>query len=146
LRKCRVLRSRNLNQSQIHGPKENLLSHIVSIKTEVRDSDAVAAACRRLGLSEPVQGTAKLFSDDVTGLVVRLPDWLYPVVIDTTTAEVRFDNYGGRWGDQRQLGLLLQAFAVEKARIEARKRGHTFAEQALPDGSVKVTIEVGGAL
>ena len=122
------------------------MSHVVSITTQVRDSDAVAAACRRLGLSEPVHGTATLFSDEVTGLVVRLPDWLYPVVINTTTAEVRFDNYGGRWGDQRQLGLLLQAFAVEKARIEARKRGHTFAEQALPDGSVKLTIQVGGAL
>ena len=34
------------------------MSHIVSIKTEVRDPTAVAAACQRLGLPEPVQGTA----------------------------------------------------------------------------------------
>jgi hypothetical protein len=122
------------------------LSHIVSIKTEVRDRDAVAAACRRLGLPEPVLGKATLFSGDVTGLVVHLPDWLYPVVIDTATAEVRFDNYEGRWGDQKQLDRLLQSYAVEKARIEARKRGHTVVEQALPDGSVKLTIQVGGAL
>lgn len=121
------------------------MSHIVSIKTEVRDRDAVAAACRRLGLSEPVHGTATLFSGEVSGLVVQLPDWLYPVVVDTTTAEVRFDNFGGRWGDQKQLDRLLQLYAVEKARIEARKRGHTVVEQALPDGSVKLTIQVGGA-
>jgi hypothetical protein len=30
------------------------LSHIVTIKTEVRDAAAVRAACRRLGLTEPV--------------------------------------------------------------------------------------------
>ena len=40
------------------------MSHIVSIKTEVRDPTAVAEACRRLGLPEPVQGTAKLFSSE----------------------------------------------------------------------------------
>jgi hypothetical protein len=35
------------------------MSHIVTIATEVRDPDAVAAACRRLGLPEPVPGTAE---------------------------------------------------------------------------------------
>ena len=34
---------------------------------------------------------------------------------------------------------------VEKARLEARKRGHNVVEQALPDGSIRVTITVGGA-
>ena len=32
------------------------MSHIVQIKTQVRDADAVRAACRRLGLAETVQG------------------------------------------------------------------------------------------
>ena len=30
------------------------MSHIVEIKTQVRDAAAVQAACRRLGLSPPV--------------------------------------------------------------------------------------------
>jgi hypothetical protein len=34
--------------------------------------------------------------------------------------------------------------AVEKARIEARKRGHQVIEQALADGSIRLTIQVGG--
>jgi hypothetical protein len=38
------------------------LSHIVSIKTQIRDAQAVAEACRRLGLAEPVTVTATLFS------------------------------------------------------------------------------------
>ena len=120
------------------------MSHIVQIKTEVRDPAAVSAACRRLSLPEPVHGTAQLFSGEVTGLIVRLPDWPYPAVIDTTTGQVQLDNYDGAWGDQAQLDRFLQIYAVEKARIEARKKGHQITEQALADGSIKLTITVGG--
>ena len=45
------------------------MSHIITIKTEVRDPAAVAAACLRLGLPEPVHGTAKLFAGEATGLI-----------------------------------------------------------------------------
>lgn len=48
------------------------------------------------------------------------------------------------WGEQQQLDRFLQAYAVEKARIEARKQGHTVTEQPLADGSIKVTIHVAG--
>jgi hypothetical protein len=34
-------------------------------------------------------GTAKLFSADATGLIVRLPDGYYPVVIDTFAGVIR---------------------------------------------------------
>ncbi len=121
------------------------MSHIVMIRTEVRDPLAVAAACRRLGLPEPVQGTAKLFSGEATGLLVKLPGWLYAAVVDTATGQVRYDNYNEAWGRQEHLDKFLQAYALEKARLEARKRGHDVVEQALPDGSVKLTIMVGGA-
>ena len=121
------------------------MSHIVSIRTEVRDPLAVAAACRRLGLPEPAHGTATLFEGHATGLLVRLPDWLYPLVIDVAAGRVRYDNYGGAWGKPEHLGRFLQMYAVEKARIEAHKRGHGVTEQALADGSVKLTISVGGA-
>jgi hypothetical protein len=121
------------------------MSHIVTIATEVRDPDAVAAACRRLGLPEPAHGTATLFEGPATGLLVRLPGWLYPVVCDTATGSVRFDNYNQRWGKQEHLDRLLQAYAIEKARIEARRRGHQVIEQSLADGSIRLTIQVGGA-
>jgi hypothetical protein len=121
------------------------LSHIVTIKTEVRDLAAVSAACRRLSLPPPVTGTAQLFSGQAAGTIVRLPDWAYPVVIDTNTGQVRYDNFNGAWGDEAQLHRLLQAYAVEKARIEARKKGHHVTEQALADGSIRLTIRVGGA-
>ena len=44
------------------------MSHIVTIKTEVRDAAAVRAACKRLGLAEPTEGKTRLFSGEVSGL------------------------------------------------------------------------------
>jgi hypothetical protein len=120
------------------------VSHIVEIKTEVRDPDAVRAACRRIGLAEPVHETVRLYSTKATGLAVRLPDWNYPVVFDTAKGEARYDNFNGRWGEQRHLDRFMQAYSVEKAKIEARKRGHTVTEQALTDGSIKLTVQVAG--
>jgi hypothetical protein len=120
--------------------KVNAMSHIVTIQTRLHDPAAVTAACTRLGLAAPVQGTARLFSGEATGLLVQLPDWQYPAVIDTLTGTVRYDNYNGQWGDQKHLGRLLQMYSVEKTKIEARKRGYSVSEQALQDGSIQVRV------
>ncbi|APW63221.1 hypothetical protein [Paludisphaera borealis] len=116
------------------------MSHVVVIATKVQDPVAVAAACRRLGLAEPVYGSAELFSGEVAGLVVRLPDWVYPVVVDTTTGRVAYDDFEGRWGDPKQLDRFLQVYAVEKAKLEAKRKGYSVSEQALHDGSIRVEI------
>ena len=121
------------------------MSHIVTIQTEVRDPVAVAAACERLQLAAPVHGTAKLFSGEATGWLVLLPGWRYPLVCETELGQLRFDTYEGRWGDRAHLDRFLQAYAVEKALIEARKQGYDVVEQPLPDGSIKLTVQVGGA-
>ncbi|SFJ51866.1 DUF1257 domain-containing protein [Planctomicrobium piriforme] len=122
------------------------MSHIVSIQTEVRDAAAITAACLRLRLPEPTCGETKLFSSTAAGWAVHLPGWRYPVVCDVTTGNLAYDNFGGRWGDPKQLDALLQAYAVEKAKIEARKQNYRVTEQPLADGSIKLTIQVGGAL
>ncbi len=116
------------------------MSHIVTIETRIHDATALAAACRRLELAEPVQDTVQLFSDNVTGLSVKLPGWRYPIVVDTANGSIKYDNYEERWGDSEKLGLLLQMYAVEKAKIEARKKGHSVTEQARQDGSIAVQI------
>jgi len=121
------------------------MSHIVTIKTQVRDPVALAAACARLGLAAPSEGTAELYSEKASGLLVNLPGWRYLDVVDVRDAQVRYDNFNGAWGSQTELDRLLQAYAIEKARIEARKAGHSVTEQPLPDGSVKLTIHLGGA-
>ena len=121
------------------------MSHIVKIQTQVRDEAAVIAACQRRQLAAPERGKHRLFSREVEGLAVRLRDWHYPAVCQLETGEVLYDNFGGRWGEQRELDSFIQAYAVERARIEARKRGHTVTEQSLADGSIKLTVQIGGA-
>jgi hypothetical protein len=120
------------------------VSHVVQIQSQVKDAAAARAACRRLGLAEPVHETVRLFSGTATGLTVRLPGWRYPAVFDLTSGEVRFDNYAGHWGDQKELDRFLQRYAAEKATLEARRRGHTVTEQQLADGSIKLSIQVAG--
>ena len=120
------------------------MSHVVQIQTEVRDPVAIRAACGRLSLAEPVWEEVRLFSSSAVGWAVRLLGWRYPVVCDVATAKVAYDNFEGRWGEQKQLDAFLQNYAVEKARIEARRAGHTVTEQPLSDGSIKLTIQMGG--
>ena len=120
--------------------KEFILSHIVTIETKVHDPLAVNAACQRLGLDAPVQGTVKLFSGPVTGLIVQLPGWQYPAVIDALTGTIKYDNYEGAWGEEAELHRFLQLYAVEKVKLESRKKGYTVNEHALQDGSIKLQV------
>jgi len=122
------------------------VSHIVQIQTEIRDVTALRAACRRLALPEPQEETVALFSAQATGYAVRLPDWHYPVVCDLAKGTIAFDNFNGSWGAQSELDRLLQSYAVEKASLEARRQGHSVFEQSLPDGSIRLSIQVGGAI
>ena len=118
------------------------MSHVVTIRCEVRHLAAIRAACERLRLPAPEEGTFELFSGEASGIAIRLPNWLYPVVCSTASGELKFDNFGGRWGERQELDRFLQAYAVELARIEARKNGHTVTEQPLADGSIKLTIQI----
>lgn len=119
------------------------MSHIVQIKTEVRDATAVSAACKRLGLDQPVAGHHVLFAgQSADGLAVKLPGWHFAAVFNVETGEAHYDNYNGSWGKQEELDKFLQAYAVEKAIYEAQKGGYSVYEETLPDGSIKLNITV----
>lgn len=120
------------------------MSHLVTIATRVRDPVALTAACRRLALPAPEHGVHRLFSGEVAGLAVRLREWRYPVVCRPETGELRYDNFQGRWGDPARLDELLQAYAVEKATLEARRQGRSVVEQRLADGTIRLTLNTGG--
>ena len=117
------------------------MSHVVTVRMEIRDRAAIEAACRRLGLAAPQEGRHRLYAEQREGLAVRLPEWRYPVVCDLETGELHYDTYRGRWGDEKHLDAFRQAYAVERARAEARKAGAQMAETRLKDGSIRITIE-----
>lgn len=119
------------------------MSHIVTIQTRVRDAAGVRAACARLRLAAPEAGTARLYSGTVAGLLVKLPDWTFPVVVDVATGTLHYDHFNGEWGNIDHLHAFLQAYAVETARLEAHKKGYACTEQLLADGSIKLQIQEG---
>lgn len=117
------------------------MSHTATIETQIKDSGAAAAACRRLGLPEPTQETVELYDGtEATGLVIRLPDWTYPVVCDLQTGKAQYDNFNGHWGEQKHLDQFVQAYATEKAKIEARRMGFNVSEHARQDGSIRLVL------
>ncbi len=122
------------------------MSHIVEIRTEIRDPVALTAACERIAVPRPVHQTLRLFVDEVSGHAVWLKGWRYPVVCNLASGTLAYDNYEGRWGEQKELDRLLQSYAVEKATLEARRAGHSVVERPLEDGSIRLTINVGGAV
>jgi hypothetical protein len=91
--------------------RTHTLSHVVTIKSEVKDAAAVRAACQRLGLPQPLQGTHRLFTNSATGLAVQLPGWRYPAVCDLVTGQVAYDD-----------------------RLTAHDRRHPIEPTAFPDG------------
>ncbi|MBL8797386.1 MAG: DUF1257 domain-containing protein [Planctomycetia bacterium] len=117
------------------------MSHIVTISARLTNHTAVVAACRRLHLPEPRHGTAQLYSGEATGLLVQLPGWRYPAVIDTASGQIACDTFDGAWGEERELHRFLQAYAVEAVRLQARQRGLPVTEQHLADGSIKLSIQ-----
>ena len=121
------------------------MSHIVTIQTQVRDSQSIVLACQRLQLPEPVYGSTKLFTAEATGWQVRLTDWRYPVVCDTERGCLHYDNFNGRWGNQARLDEFLQTYAVVTATSAARRQGHSVSERWLADGSIQLSIQVGAA-
>lgn len=102
------------------------MSHTLNIKTEIKDTAALRAACARLGY-QVHEGEARLFQGIESGLSVMLPGWNYPVVVKED-GTIRYDNYGGRWGNIEELNKLTAYYGLEKAKIEAWKQGYSVVE------------------
>jgi len=115
------------------------MSHIATVQTEVKSLRALKAACQRLKLRPPKQGTHRLFGGQTaTGYAVQLPGWRYPAVFDLKTKQVHFDNFGGCWGDEQELDRLKQAYAVCAAKEQAEKQGYRVTEHRSADGSIQL--------
>ena len=121
------------------------MSHVLTIESQIRDPAAITLACERLKLPPPRHGLFQLFSAQAIGWGVQLRNWRYPVICQTESGQLQYDNFEGRWGEISHLNAFLQRYAVEAARLAARLEGHTVLEQSLADGSIKLLIQVGGA-
>ena len=60
------------------------MSHTATIDIDVQDASVVIKAAERLGYDVKAQGEVRLYDGTVArGIVVQLPEWKYPIVIDT---------------------------------------------------------------
>ena len=117
------------------------MSHTVTIKTVITDLSSIQLACRRLKLPEPVLGEVRLFDRVAIGIGIQLDGWRFPVCIESD-GNLLYDNFGGFWGVPEKLDQFQQMYAVEKAKLEARKQGYQFSESVLADGSIRLQVLV----
>ena len=94
----------------------------------------------------PGRATFKLFSSRATGLGVELPGWRYPVVCDTASGQLRVRQLRRSLG-REGLGSTVFCRPTRSRRPSSRPvaKGHTVTEQPLADGSIKLTVQLGGA-
>ena len=116
------------------------MSHIVKVKTSITDVQAIKDACKSLELPAPVHGTHKVYSTEATGWGVSLTGWRFPVVCNTETGEVKYDNCKGSWGHKDRLTEFQQQYSIERMRRIATENNHTFNEERMKDGRVRLTI------
>ena len=102
------------------------MSHTMNIEIELHDRTALEVACQRLGLTL-TEGRVKFYSTEEEGILVQLPGWKYPICVKSN-GQVAYDNYDGRWGDLAELNKFRAYYGLEKAKIEARKKGYSVYE------------------
>jgi len=102
------------------------MSHTLNIKTEIRDPAALQAACSRLNIPSE-EGEFQLFNTREKGIAVYLEGWMYPAVIKAD-GTIAMDTYGGMWGNEQKLHELTAYYGLEKAKLEARRKGYSVYE------------------
>ena len=116
------------------------MSHISKIELEVRDIQVLMSACQRLGL-ELVKGQ-KMFKwygkEAECDHAIRITGANYEigVINNGSLYELNCDYYDPNIEKTigRQGGLLKQAYAVEKSKVEARKKGYSVVERQTQTG------------
>lgn len=121
------------------------MSHLSQIKTAITNEAAICRACQVLELAQPARGEFAVYNTKAVGLGVNLRDWKYPVVINTDTGELSYDNFNGNWGQQDRLDEFCQRYALEVPRMAAEARGHRCEELPLENGARLLRIHMGDA-
>jgi hypothetical protein len=117
------------------------MSHISKIELEVKDLGTLASACTRLGLNLiKGQKTFKWYGqeDGKCDHAIKVPGANYEIgVIKADNAlELQCDYFENAIGKAigQTGGLLKQAYAVERTKAEARRKGYSVIENTTDSG------------
>ena len=122
------------------------MSHFTTIKTQIKDIEALRAACQEIGLTVLQNAEARGYSQNklrgdyvlkLTGpydvALNKQPDGSYGLTTDWWDGHVEKEvgtNYG----------KLLQLYGVHKASIEAKKKGLTVLRRQQQNGGIKLIL------
>lgn len=123
------------------------MSHISKIELKVRDLGILGQACTRLGLKLiKGQQTFKWYGQDAQcDHAIRVPGANYEIGVLNKGGiyELNCDFYDRNMEKVigRNGGLLRQAYAVEKTKIEARKKGYSILERQTENG-IRIHVRI----
>jgi hypothetical protein len=122
------------------------MSHFTTIKTQIKDLEALRAACCELGLTLLEKTSARGYAGTTRqgDLVIRLkgpfdiavnqqPDATFGLTTDWWNGHVE-QEVG------KDYGRLLQLYGVHKASREARRKGLSVLRQPQRNGSIKLIL------
>lgn len=122
-----------------------------SIKSDTLGIEALKQSATELGCELLKNAAGRIYSGEKgADYVVRVKGASYDVLCDTTkegTLAMTTDWYGGSVAKVlgKDLCKLKQGYAVNRATIEARRKGYVVSKQTLANGSVKLVL-TGGSL
>jgi len=116
------------------------MSHISKIELEINDLATLKKACSRLGLEFlNNQKTFKWFGkQSECNHAIKIPDGKYEIGVIKSGAgyELQCDYYDQSIGKAigENGGLLKQAYAIERTKAEARRKGYSITEKKVESG------------
>lgn len=117
------------------------MSQVVTINIELKDKQAVIAACKRLSWKYE-EGEAKFYDGSIArGIVVYVPGWRYPAVV-TENGSIKADTYNDQWGKLSDLDQLKQRYGAEQTKSVFATQGLYAGEQQNQDGSLTLTVQL----
>lgn len=122
------------------------MSHFTTIKTQIKDIDALRSACREMGLDLLANAQARGYYENKiqADYVIRLKG-PYDVAVNREIDGV-FGLTADLWNGHVEkevgpsYGKLLQLYGIHKATLEARKRGYHVVRSPGQNGAIKLTI------
>ena len=122
------------------------MSHFTSIATQIKDVEALRAACQEMSLTLLQNADARGYYENKTKgeYVIRLKG-PYDIAVNKQ-ADGTFGLNADLWNGHVEkevgpgYGKLLQLYGVHKASIEARKKGLSVLRRHQPNGSIKLVL------
>ena len=122
------------------------MSHFTTIKTQIKDIEALRCALGEMGLALFPEAEARGYYESKTkgDYVIRLkglydvalnkqPDGAYGLTTDWWAGHVEKEV-------GKDFGRLLQLYGVHKTMLEAKRRGYSVVRKAQQDGAIKLTL------